>query len=93
MLGRPDSAEREAGRGALAPSRHAALCSNRRGSQRRIRRTSPEAILTEATHNLYDRLSLDELVLAPILTARTLVETEPNYSCASTRLLLDKLRC
>ncbi|MGH9916630.1 MAG: ribonucleotide reductase N-terminal alpha domain-containing protein, partial [Pyrinomonadaceae bacterium] len=35
---------------------------------------------------------LDELSLAPILAARTLVETEPNYSFVTARLLLDKLR-
>ncbi|MDA4634670.1 hypothetical protein NZA98_26845, partial [Escherichia coli] len=29
---------------------------------------------------------------APILAARTLVETEPNYSFVTARLLLDKLR-
>ncbi|WP_393981796.1 ribonucleoside-diphosphate reductase subunit alpha [Xanthobacter agilis] len=51
-----------------------------------------EAILTEARRNLYDGISLDELAQAPILAARTLVETEPNYSKVSARLLLDKLR-
>jgi len=51
-----------------------------------------EPILTEARRNLYDGISLDELALAPILAARTLVETEPNYSFVSARLLLDRLR-
>jgi len=53
---------------------------------------SAEAILTEARRNLYDGITLDELSLAPILAARTLVETEPNYAQVSARLLLDKLR-
>ncbi|WP_011582021.1 MULTISPECIES: ribonucleoside-diphosphate reductase subunit alpha [Chelativorans] len=53
---------------------------------------SAEAILSEAQRNLYDGITLDELSLAPILAARTLVETEPNYSQVSARLLLDKLR-
>ncbi|MFD9898726.1 ribonucleoside-diphosphate reductase subunit alpha [Mesorhizobium sp. NPDC059025] len=53
---------------------------------------SPEAILTEARRNLYDGITLDELSLAPILAARTLVETEPNYAFVSARLLLDRLR-
>ncbi|MFZ5624944.1 MAG: ribonucleoside-diphosphate reductase subunit alpha [Gemmatimonadota bacterium] len=53
---------------------------------------SAEAILTETVRNLYDGISEDELALAPILAARTLIETEPNYAKASARLLLDKLR-
>jgi ribonucleoside-diphosphate reductase alpha chain len=53
---------------------------------------SAEAILTETRRNLYDGISLDELALAPILAARTLIETEPNYAKVSARLLLDKLR-
>ncbi|WP_438277118.1 ribonucleoside-diphosphate reductase subunit alpha [Nitrobacter sp.] len=51
-----------------------------------------EAILSEAHRNLYDGISADELALAPILAARTLVETDPDYAKASARLLLDKLR-
>ncbi|MGV3633837.1 MAG: ribonucleoside-diphosphate reductase subunit alpha [Pseudorhodoplanes sp.] len=53
---------------------------------------SIEAIAAETQRNLYDGISLDELALAPILAARTLIETEPNYTKASARLLLDKLR-
>ena len=49
-------------------------------------------ILTEARRNLYDGITLDELSLAPILAARTLVEQEPNYAFVSARLLLDRLR-
>jgi ribonucleoside-diphosphate reductase alpha chain len=51
-----------------------------------------DAILAETRRNLYDGISLDELAQAPILAARTLVETEPSYSKVSARLLLDKLR-
>ncbi|HEY4201162.1 MAG TPA: ribonucleoside-diphosphate reductase subunit alpha [Devosiaceae bacterium] len=54
--------------------------------------TSPQTILEETRRNLYSGISLDELALAPILAARTLVETEPNYAYVSARLLLDKLR-
>ncbi len=53
---------------------------------------SAAPILAEARRNLYDGLSLDELSLAPILAARTLVEQEPNYAFVSARLLLDRLR-
>jgi len=51
-----------------------------------------EAILAETQRNLYDGISEDELAQAPILAARTLIETEPNYARASARLLNDKLR-
>ncbi|MBS7538900.1 ribonucleoside-diphosphate reductase subunit alpha [Ancylobacter lacus] len=53
---------------------------------------SADAVLLETQRNLYDGISLDELAQAPILAARTLVETEPNYAKVSARLLLDKLR-
>ena len=49
-------------------------------------------ILAEAQRNLYGGISADELALAPILATRTLIETEPNYSKVSARLLLDKMR-
>jgi ribonucleoside-diphosphate reductase alpha chain len=53
---------------------------------------SPEPILAEARRNLYDGITPDELALAPIMAARTLIEKEPNYAYVSARLLLDKLR-
>ncbi|MGL4966340.1 MAG: ribonucleoside-diphosphate reductase subunit alpha [Inquilinus sp.] len=49
-------------------------------------------VLAEARRNLYDGISEAELALAPIMAARTLIETEPNYSQVSARLLLDLLR-
>jgi ribonucleoside-diphosphate reductase alpha chain len=53
---------------------------------------SAAPVLTEASRNLYDGMSEDELSLALIMAARTLVEHEPNYAYVSARLLLDKLR-
>ncbi len=53
---------------------------------------SAAPVLTETTRNLYDGISQDELALASIMAARTLVEQEPNYAYVSARLLLDKLR-
>lgn len=53
---------------------------------------SAEAILSETRKNLYDGITQDELALAPILAARSMVEREPDYSYAAARLLLDKLR-
>ena len=53
---------------------------------------SPAPVLAETHRNLYDGISQDELALASIMAARTLVEQEPNYAYVSARLLLDKLR-
>ncbi|MGZ5872379.1 MAG: ribonucleoside-diphosphate reductase subunit alpha [Bradyrhizobium sp.] len=52
----------------------------------------PARILAETHRNLYDGISQDELALAGIMAARTLVEQEPNYTYVSARLLLDRLR-
>jgi len=49
-------------------------------------------VLSEIHRNIYDGISQDELALASVMAARTLVEQEPNYTYASARLLLDKLR-
>ncbi len=52
----------------------------------------PAPILAETRRNLFDGIGQDELALAGIMAARTLVELEPNYSYVSARLLLDRLR-
>ena len=49
-------------------------------------------VVAETHRNIYDGISQDELALAPVMAARTLVEQEPNYAYVSARLLLDKLR-
>ena len=53
---------------------------------------SPDPILAEARRNLYDGITQDDLSLAPIMAARTLIEQEPNYAYVAARLLLDRLR-
>src|SRR5690606_25948290 len=53
---------------------------------------SASPILTETRRNLYDGITQDELSLAPIMAARTLIEQEPNYAFVAARLLMDKLR-
>ena len=54
--------------------------------------TDAAPVLEETRRNLYDGITLDELALAGVMAARTLVEQEPNYTFVSARLLLDKLR-
>ena len=46
----------------------------------------------ETLKNLYDGVSLKDVNTALVMTARTLVEREPNYSQVTARLLLDSLR-
>ncbi|CAA2139653.1 ribonucleoside-diphosphate reductase subunit alpha [Hyphomicrobium sp. ghe19] len=51
-----------------------------------------ESVLSESQRNLYDGITVDELAEAPVLAARTLIETEPNYTFVAARLLMDRLR-
>ena len=53
---------------------------------------SETEILDEALKNLYDGLSFDELSTSLVITARTMIEQEPNYSYVAARLLCDNLR-
>ncbi|MAT94032.1 MAG: ribonucleoside-diphosphate reductase subunit alpha [Halioglobus sp.] len=49
-------------------------------------------ILDEALKNLYDGVTADELSTSLVITARTKIEEEPNYSYVAARLLCDTLR-
>ncbi|KTD00171.1 ribonucleotide-diphosphate reductase subunit alpha [Legionella geestiana] len=51
-----------------------------------------EPVITDALRNLYNQAKLSDVHKALIMAARALVETEPNYSFVSARLLLDSLR-
>jgi len=57
-----------------------------------LRDVEPQQILDEALRNLYDGVSAADLNTALVITARTLVEREPNYTYVTARLLLDGLR-
>ena len=49
-------------------------------------------ILTESLSNMYDGISEEDVATSLLITARTLVEEEPNYTFVTARLLLDQLR-
>jgi ribonucleoside-diphosphate reductase alpha chain len=53
---------------------------------------SAEPILKETLKNLFNMASLDDVHKAMIMSARTLVEKEPNHTYATARLLLHTLR-
>ena len=51
-----------------------------------------QRILTESLSNMYDGISEVDVATSLLITARTLVEEEPNYTFVTARLLLDQLR-
>ena len=53
---------------------------------------APERIIDEALANIYDGIAEKDVKIGLLMTARALVEEEPNYTYASARLLLDQLR-
>ena len=57
-----------------------------------LKGTDPAKILGEARKNLYEGAPEEEIKEALILSSRSLVEIEPNYTFATARILLDSLR-
>ena len=51
-----------------------------------------ERIITEALANMYDGISAKDVNTGLLMTARALVEEEPNYTYAAACLLLDQFR-
>ncbi len=51
-----------------------------------------ERIIKESMNNMYDGISMSDVATSILITARTLVEEEPNYTYVTSRLLLDELR-
>lgn len=54
--------------------------------------TDAQLILELTRHNLFDTMPEDDVAKALIMTARSLVEKDPNYSFVTARLLLDQAR-
>ena len=48
---------------------------------------SPQQIIEDVQNNLFDGVSLKDVYKALVMSARTLVENEPNYSYVTARLL------
>ena len=51
-----------------------------------------ESILDDTCRNLFDGVKERDVSQALVMSARTLIEQEPNYSYAAARLLMDMLR-
>ncbi|KTC84222.1 ribonucleoside-diphosphate reductase subunit alpha [Legionella brunensis] len=59
---------------------------------RELENVKPEPVIKDALRNLYNQAKLEDVHKALIMSARALVEKEPNYTNVSARLLLDSLR-
>ncbi len=51
-----------------------------------------ESILKDTYKNLYDGATEEDVSKALVMSARTMIEVDPDYSYAAARLLMDKLR-
>ena len=54
--------------------------------------TDPQPIIDETLRNLYEGVPEEDVATALTMSARTLIEKEPNYTYVAARLLLDSLR-
>jgi len=59
---------------------------------RHLTHVKAEPVIKDALRNLYNQAKLEDVHKALIMSARALVEKEPNYTFVSARLLLDSLR-
>lgn len=57
-----------------------------------LENVDPKIVTEESLKNLFDGVSLQEVDQAIIITARALIEQEPNYSYVTARLLLNSLK-
>jgi len=53
---------------------------------------SGDAIYNETLRNLYPGVKMEDVRTSLVMTARTMVEKDPNYSYVTARLLMDTLR-
>jgi len=59
---------------------------------RELEHVNIEPVIKDALRNLYNQATLEDVHKVLIMAARALVETEPNYTYVSARLLLDSMR-
>lgn len=63
-----------------------------RESTAKLKDVDPEAIIKGTMRNLFDGILEEDVNKALVMSARVLIETDPNYSYVAARLLLDNLR-
>jgi ribonucleoside-diphosphate reductase alpha chain len=57
-----------------------------------LNEVSINEVLDEALKNLYDGVSIADMRTSLVMSARTKVEKEPNYSYVTARILMDQIR-
>ncbi len=57
-----------------------------------IENTDPSLVLAEAMRSLFDGVAEADVSKALVMSARTFIEREPNYTWVAARMLLDALR-
>ncbi len=57
-----------------------------------LEEVSIDEVLDEALKNLYDGVSISDMRTSLVMSARTKVEKEPNYSFVTARILMDQIR-
>ena len=78
--------------GRLVPLDHARLRAFVDEACEGLRDVSADAVFQALVRNLFDGVDERDVMQSAILSARALVETEPDYTYVSARLLLDALR-
>ncbi len=54
--------------------------------------TDPNLIIEDTVRNLYDGVTTHDVSTALVMTARTMIENDPNYTYVTARLLMDNIR-
>ena len=78
--------------GSKRPLDFSRLRSHFEASCRQLDDVDADTLLKQVQGNLYDGIKRAEVLEAAILSARSLIETEPNYSYVTARLLLEKVK-
>jgi ribonucleoside-diphosphate reductase alpha chain len=57
-----------------------------------LKETNPQAILQATLRDIYDGVPMDEVRRSLILSARSLIEKDPEYNYVTSRLLMHSIR-
>lgn len=77
--------------GTLVPMAEAPLYASIAQACEDLEEVDAQVIWQETQRNLFDTVTLSDAYKAAIMSARTLIEKEPNYTYATARLLLNEL--
>lgn len=78
--------------GSKAPLDLLRMEQNVREATQSLNEVNPDIIIKDATRNLFDGVPVADVGKALVMSARVLIEKEPNYTYVSARLLLNELR-